>query len=121
SSENTSMLLEKLQGQKADLKIQVAQLSTQFGPAYPKLAELNNQLQEVDAQIQYEMKKVGGRLRGDYLASLQRENMLHGALEQQKQQANKLNESAIEYSLLKRDFETNRTLYEGLLQKLKEA
>jgi polysaccharide biosynthesis transport protein len=121
SSENTSVLLEKLQEQKADLKIQVAQLSTQFGPAYPRLAQLNNQIQEVDAQLQNEMKKVGGRLRGDYLAALQRENMLHSALEGQKQQANKLNESAIEYSLLKRDFETNRTLYEGLLQKLKEA
>jgi polysaccharide biosynthesis transport protein len=47
--------------------------------------------------------------------------MLRAALEEQKQQDNKLNESAIEYSLLKRDFETNRTLYEGLLQKLKEA
>jgi len=46
---------------------------------------------------------------------------LRAALEEQKQQDNKLNESAIEYSLLKRDFETNRTLYEGLLQKLKEA
>src|SRR5713101_185765 len=121
SSENTSVLLEKLQEQKADLKIQIAQFSTQFGPSYPKLAQLNNQVQEIDVQIENEMKKVGGRLRGDCLASLQRENMLHAALEGQKQQANKLNESAIEYSLLKRDFETNRTLYEGLLQKLKEA
>jgi exopolysaccharide transport family protein len=121
SSENTSALLEKLQEQKGELKLQIAQFSTQFGPAYPKLAQLNNQVQEIDAQIQNEVKKVAGRLRGDYLASQQRENMLHAALEGQKQQANKLNESAIEYSLLKRDFETNRTLYEGLLQKLKEA
>lgn len=121
SSENTSALLEKLQEQKADLKIQIAQFSTQFGPAYPKLAQLNNQVQEIDAQVQNEIRKVAGRLRGDYLAALQRENMLRAALEVQKQQENKLNESAIEYSLLKRDFETNRTLYEGLLQKLKEA
>jgi succinoglycan biosynthesis transport protein ExoP len=121
SSENTSVLLEKLQEQKADLKIQIAQFSTQFGPSYPKLAQLNNQVQEIDAQQQNEMKKVAGRLRGDYLAALQRENMLRAALEEQKQEDNKLNESAIEYSLLKRDFETNRTLYEGLLQKLKEA
>jgi hypothetical protein len=42
-------------------------------------------------------------------------------MEKQKTEANKLNESAIEYSLLKRDLETNRTLYEGLLEKLKEA
>ena len=121
SSENTSALLGKLEEGKGELKLQIAQLSTQFGPAYPKLAQLNSQVQEIDSQIQSEMKKVAGRLRGDYLASLQRENMLHAALEGQKQQANKLNESAIEYSLLKRDFETNRTLYEGLLQKLKEA
>lgn len=121
TSESTSALLEKLQEQKADLKIQVAQLSTQFGPAYPKLAQLNNQIQEIDSQLQIEIKKVASRLRGDYLASLQRENMLRAALEEQKQQENKLNESAIEYSFLKRDFESDRTLYEGLLQKLKEA
>jgi capsular exopolysaccharide synthesis family protein len=121
TSENSSVLLEKLQEQKSEIKIQIAQLSTQFGPAYPKVAQLNNQIQELDTQIQSEMKKVAGRLRGDYLAALQRENMLSAALEQQKQQQNKLNESAIEYSFLKRDFETNRTLYEGLLQKLKEA
>jgi capsular exopolysaccharide synthesis family protein len=117
----SSGLLEKLQEQKSDVQIQIAQLSTQFGPAYPKVAQLNNQIREIDAEIQAEMKKVASRLRGDYLAALQRENMLRAALEEQKQQENKLNESAIEYSFLKRDFETNRTLYEGLLQKLKEA
>jgi polysaccharide biosynthesis transport protein len=119
--ENTSSLLQKLQEQKADLQIQSAQLGTQLGPSYPKIAQISNQLKEVDNQIQSEMKKVAGRLRGEYLAALQRENMLRAAFEQQKQQDNRLNESAIEYSLLKRDFETNRTLYEGLLQKLKEA
>jgi polysaccharide biosynthesis transport protein len=121
ASGGSSGLLEKLQEQKADIKIQIAQLSTQFGPAYPKLAQLNNQIQEIDLQIQGEMKKIAARLRGDYLAAVQRENMLRAALDEQKQQENKLNESAIEYSFLKRDFETNRTLYDGLLQKLKEA
>ena len=120
-SGDSSALLEKLQEQKADVNIQIAQMSTQFGPAYPKVAQLSNQIKEIDAQIQGEMKKIAARLRGDYLAALQRENMLRAALEEQKQQENKLNESAIEYSFLKRDFETNRTLYEGLLQKLKEA
>jgi len=118
---STSGLLEKLREQQADLKIQVAQLGTQFGPSYPKVAQLNSQLKEVEAQIQIEMTKVVSRVRSDYLASLQRENMLHAAMDKQKQEANRLNESAIEYSLLRRDLETNRTLYEGLLEKLKEA
>ncbi len=114
-------LLDGLRSKEADLKIQSAELSTQFGPSYPKLAQLNNQIKEVDAQILSETRKVGGKIKGQYLAALQRENMLHDALEKQKQEANKLNESAIEYSLLKRDLDTNRQLYEGLLQKLKEA
>ncbi len=117
----TSSLLDKLREQEADLRIQVAQLSTQFGPSYPRVVQLNTQLKEIDAQKQIELRKVQARVRGDYLAAQQREGMLRDAMEKQKQQANKLNESAIEYSLLKRDLETNRTLYEGLLERLKEA
>jgi len=120
-SQSSSALLGSLRSKEADLKIQAADLSTQFGPSYPKLRQLNNQLKEIDSQIQGELKKIGGKVRGQYNAALQRENMLHTALDKQKQEANKLNESAIEYTLLKRDVDTNRQLYEGLLQKLKEA
>jgi capsular exopolysaccharide synthesis family protein len=85
------------------------------------VAQVNNQLKEIDAQILLETKKVAAKIRGQYMAALQRENMLHDALEKQKQEANKLNESAIQYSILKRDLESNRQLYEGLLEKMKEA
>ncbi len=120
-AQSASQLLENLRAKQADIKIQAADLSTQFGPSYPKLAQLNNQLKEIDSQMQGEMKKIAGKMRGQYEAALQREKMLRDALEKQKQEANKLNESAIEYTLLKRDVDTNRQLYEGLLQKLKEA
>jgi exopolysaccharide transport family protein len=116
-----SGLLDRLREQQATLKIQVAELSTQFGPSYPKVAQLNSQLKEIERQLQSETNKAVDHLKGQYLASLQRENMLRGSFEKQKQEANKLNESAIEYSLLKRDLDSNRTLYEGLLEKLKEA
>jgi capsular exopolysaccharide synthesis family protein len=120
-TQSASQLLENLRSKQADIKIQAADLSTQFGPAYPKLTQLNNQLKEIDSQIQAEMKKVASKVRGQYTTALQRESMLRDALEKQKQEANKLNESAIEYNIIKRDSETYRTLYEGLLQKLKEA
>src|ERR1700716_473255 len=116
-----SALLDKLREQQAGLKIQIADLSTQFGPSYPKIAQLNNQLKEIDHQLQSETNKAVDHLNGRYQAALQRENMLRASFEKQKQAANKLNESAIEYSILKRDVDSNRTLYEGLLEKLKEA
>ncbi len=121
TSTSGSSLLQRLQEEHADLKIQMAQFGAQFGPAYPKLTQLSDQLKEVDAQTEVERKKVVERLRGDYLAALAREDLLRTALDQQKQDANQLNESAIEYNFLKRDADTNRTLYENLLEKLKEA
>jgi exopolysaccharide transport family protein len=121
ATQSASGLLELLRSKEADVKIQAAELSTQFGPSYPKVAQLNSQLKEIDAQILLETKKVVGKIRGQYMAAVQRENMLHEALEKQKQEANKLNESAIEYSILKRDLDSYRTLYEGLLEKMKEA
>jgi succinoglycan biosynthesis transport protein ExoP len=121
TSQAPAGLLETLRGRQAEIKLQAADLSTQFGPAYPKLAQLNNQLKELDSQILGEMKKIQAKVRGQYMTALRRESMLHDALERQKQEANKLNESAIEYNLLKRDAETYRALYEGILEKLKEA
>ena len=121
AGQSGSPLLESLRTKQAELKIQIADLNTQFGPSYPKLAQLNNQLAEIEVQLQSEMKKIASKVKGQYTTALGREDLLSQALEKQKQAANKLNENAIEYSLLKRDLETNRQLYEGLLEKLKEA
>jgi capsular exopolysaccharide synthesis family protein len=113
--------LQKLRTQEEDLKSQYAQTNLQFGAAYPKVIELKERIRQVEAAVNSEVKRTVNRVKNDYLGSLQREKMLRLAFEQQKQETNKLNESAIEYSLLRRDADSNRQLYDGLLQKLKEA
>ena len=72
------------------------------------MAQLNNQNKEIDRQLQVETRKAVDHLRGQYQTAMQRETMLREALQKQKQEANQLNESAIEYSQLKRDVETYR-------------
>jgi capsular exopolysaccharide synthesis family protein len=120
-SSDATTLLGRLRQQESDLKTQIAQAEVQLGPSHPRIKELNNQALQVQAGLRVEIEKLAGRIKTDFLAASQRESMLRSAMEAQKQQANTLNESAIEYSLLKRDVDTNRQLYEGLLQKLKEA
>ena len=110
-----------LRQQEATLRTQYAQLTTTFGPNYPKTLELKNQIDEIERSIQAEDQRVLKALETSFTAAQAREAMLGRALEQQKLEANQLNEKAIEYSILKRDLDANRTLYEGLLQKLKEA
>jgi len=114
-------LISQLRAQESELSIKYAEATTQFGPSYPKVMQLGNQLKQVEASIRAENERIALRVQNEYLSALQREKLLGTALDVQKQEANHLNESAIEYSLLKRDAESNRQLYEGLLQKLKEA
>jgi succinoglycan biosynthesis transport protein ExoP len=121
SREGTSSMQDKLREKEADLSTQYALATTQFGSGYPRVVELNNQLKQVRAEIAAEETRMQGVIRDEYLAAVQRENLLTTAFEQQKQEANQLNESAIEYSVLKRDAESNRQLYQDLQQRLKEA
>ena len=121
AKEEPSSLINQLRTQESDLKMKYAEATTQFGSSYPKVMQLGNQLKQLEASIQAEDKRIASRVQNDYLSALQREKLLGAALDVQKQEANHLNESAIEYNLLKRDADSNRQLYEGLLQKLKEA
>jgi succinoglycan biosynthesis transport protein ExoP len=121
SNLDPSSPLLKLRSEEEDLHRQLAQASVHFQPTYPKVEELNKQLEAVEADITTEISRLSSKFQKDYLAALGREKLLRASLENQKSEENQLNESAIEYSLLKRDVESNRQLYEGLLQKLKEA
>jgi polysaccharide biosynthesis transport protein len=121
SREGEISMMAKLRDKQAELGTQRAQLTTQFGAAYPKVVEIDNQLKQIDKEIVTEKARLQEQIRNEYLAALQRETLLITAFNGQKQEANKLNESAIEYSVLKRDAEANRQLYQDLLQRLKEA
>jgi capsular exopolysaccharide synthesis family protein len=120
-SESSSGIGSSLRQQEATLRAQYAQLTTTFGPNYPKTLELKNQIDQTERSIQAENQRALTRLDESYTTAKAREDMLGRALDQQKVEANQLNEKAIQYSILKRDLDANRTLYEGLLQKLKEA
>jgi capsular exopolysaccharide synthesis family protein len=107
--------------QEATLRSQYAQVTTIFGPNYPKSLELKNQIDQNQRSIEAENQRRLTKLQSEFAAAQAREVMLSKALDQQKLESNELNEKSIEFSILKRDLDANRTLYEGLLQKLKEA
>jgi polysaccharide biosynthesis transport protein len=114
-------LISKLRDTEADLNNKLAQATVTYGPAYPRVQELRSQVSQNELAIAAEQKKMLAVLQSEYQVAVQREKMLRAEFEKQKSVANTLNESSIQYSLLKRDVDTNRQLYEGLLQRLKEA
>ncbi len=114
-------LITKLRAQQADLENQMAQASVQLGPAHPKIVELSKQLAQLGQSVNAEVRRIGEQITYDYKSSVERERMLRYALEAQKQTADKLSANAIQGNILKHEFETNRKLYEDLLQKQKEV
>jgi succinoglycan biosynthesis transport protein ExoP len=120
-SGEASDLVSHLREQEAALRSQYAQLTTTFGPNYPKSLEVKNQIDQTERSIETATQRLIRKLEQNFKSAQAREAMLRTAFEQQKAQANELNMKAIDFSILKRDLDANRTLYEGLLQKLKEA
>jgi succinoglycan biosynthesis transport protein ExoP len=94
---------------------------SQYGPNFPKVVRLQAQLKDIEQLIQKENVDTLNRIEIDYREALQRENMLGKALDQQKLEANTMAERMVEYNILKREAEASKTLYDGLMTKLKEV
>lgn len=114
-------VLPVLRGQEADLKNQLAQATSEYGPNYPAVVQLRNQLAEVDRSVNKEIANIQERFRSDYAVSVAAETEVKKAFEQQKQLANNMSAGLDRYGILKREVEAGNDLYEDLMTKLKEA
>jgi capsular exopolysaccharide synthesis family protein len=113
--------LSNLDQQRTQLQIQYAQLTTQFGSTYTKVIEIENQLNQINKAYQEKLQNGVLRAQNEYYTAVKREQMLKAALDEQTGVANRLDQNAIEYRILKQEADSNRQLYDGLLEKLKEA
>ena len=114
-------LLPTLRAQEAQLKADMAQTSARLGPSFPKLMQMKSQLHDLQGSIDLEIGKLASRAENDYVAAKSAEDMERALFEKQKEEANQLNDSAIQYGILKREVDASRDLYQGLLGKLKQA
>ena len=114
-------LLQDLQRKRADLSVLFMEAVNQYGPNFPKVQRLQAQMKELDDQIARESKGIILQLESDYREAKQREELIRQALEVQKAETNNMAEKMVQYNILKRESEADKSLYEGLLTKLKEA
>ena len=113
-----------IQAQKAalaDLQRQQAQMSEKLGALHPEMLKLQSAIQNAQAKIKAETANVVRSVHTDYEAALAQERSLTTALNQQKQESLTMNRKAIEYSVLAREVESSRGLYDSLLQRAKET
>lgn len=119
-NENTQVLRQS----KAVLEAEYQEKRTLMKPDHPDMLSLRSRIEELDRQIARERSQVAsGRansLLADYRATLSAENALRSRVGQLKSSVLDLRGRSIQYNILQRDLDTNRGLYDALLQRYKE-
>jgi succinoglycan biosynthesis transport protein ExoP len=112
--------ISTLRERRAEMAAERARLLTQFEPQYPPAQALSNQIQDLDRSIAREEGRVSGTLRSAFQSAAQREQALRTRVEGLQEELLNLRGRTIQYNIYQRDVDTNRQLYDGLLQRYKE-
>ncbi|HEV2489387.1 MAG TPA: polysaccharide biosynthesis tyrosine autokinase [Candidatus Acidoferrales bacterium] len=113
--------IQELIKKKSDLEQEYTEALSQTGPNYPKVQGFAVQIKDIDAQLSERKKAIIAGVDSDFHESQTRAALIERDLSRQEALANNLAEKLVQYNILKHDAESNKELYDGLLQKLKEA
>jgi succinoglycan biosynthesis transport protein ExoP len=114
-------VIPDLMKKKSELDEQYADAVNIYGPNYPKVHRLMAQQREIEDDLAKARKAATEGVQQEYNTARNRVELLQEALDKQKAEANDQSEKLVQYHILQHDAESNKQLYDGLLQKLKEA
>ena len=113
--------LTGLRSQIASARASYAEMQATLGPNHPQAKAVKAQIEELQKEINVEQNRLLIQSKQNYLAARANEDQTTAVLEAQKADAYKLRDDLVEYTIRQREFETNRTLYEGLSERLRTA
>jgi capsular exopolysaccharide synthesis family protein len=113
-----------LRAQRAGLEAEYNEKLSRFRPEYPDMVALRARIDALSQSINTEAGQVSGSrastLRADYQAALAAERALQSRVDQLRGSVLNLRGRSIQYNILQREVDTNRSLYDALLQRYKE-
>lgn len=115
-----NVAINNLRQRRAELAAEYQQLMVRFEPGYPAAQAIQSQINQLDRSIAREEGRVSGSLAADYREAQQRENALQLKVNQLKASYLDLRRRSIQYNIYQQEVDTNRALYDGLLQRFKE-
>jgi polysaccharide biosynthesis transport protein len=118
---NSLALIQNLRLQEATLQAQIDQDASQFGAAYPKLIQERASLKGVQQSLEEEIKRTAERSENDFKVASKAEQGARAAYDNDRVEAEKLNDKSIEYAILSKEADQSQELYQDLLKRLKEA
>jgi len=117
----SSDLVQGVKKTADDLRRRKVELSNRYQPAAPQMQDLDRQIQQAESKLQIEIDKVIESVKNDYQTAQNREDQFQQLLTAQNAEAVRLNRKGVAYGALKQEADSNKALYESLLQRAKET
>ncbi|MEW5976910.1 MAG: polysaccharide biosynthesis tyrosine autokinase [Acidobacteriota bacterium] len=118
-------LVQNLTSNLLNLEHQLAALRVSYGENWPDVVQKRQEIAMVRDQLEREKSAVLAQAREqarmDLFAVESRHRMMSASLGEQRGLVNRFRDASIQYKILQREVETNRKLYEGLLERLKQT
>lgn len=105
----------------ASLRRDRSRLADELGPRHPDMISIESSIREAEERLQSEVLAVVDSLRIEFQVASSQERQLVAELDRQTQEALALDRTGIEYGVLRREAESDRRLYESLLQRAAET
>ena len=105
----------------ASLRRDRSRLADELGPRHPDMISVESSIRDAEERLQNEVLAVVDSLRIEFQVASSQERQLAAELDRQTQEALALDRTGIEYGVLRREAESDRSLYESLLQRAAET
>ena len=112
--------VSNLLSQKANVEAELQQERARHLDHYPTVRAKEQQLAALNRQIQAVATNIRNAIKADYQAAAATEQQLLGEVERLKGATLSEQDRNVQYSLLAREVDTNRQVYDGLLQRYKQ-
>ncbi|QOY62018.1 polysaccharide biosynthesis tyrosine autokinase [Lysobacter sp. H21R4] len=116
----SNLLIQKLREQRAGLAAEYQQNLGVYKPEYPDMVRLQGQIRELDSQVATEVANIRSAIKADYDAAVRQEALMREQLTTLRGDVLDLEGRSIQYNILRREADTNRQIYDALLQRYKE-
>ncbi len=120
----TTQQIGQLDSKLFQLEQELSSLRRSFGENWPTVVQKQSEIVLVKDQLRREKSAVLARnleqSQLDLEAADAKRSMLAASLAQQTQLVNQFHNASIQYKILKREVETNRNLYNGLMERMKQ-
>ena len=112
--------VQALRATRGKLEAEYQEKLLVYKPGYPLMVQIRSQIEQIDKQLDAEVKLIKSGLTAAYEAARDKESMLQAQVDQLAKSVLEVQGSTTNFTLLEREVETNRQLYDALLQRYKE-